>query len=144
RFDLAAAAPEDVGVAHRDADGFQVLVDGALMGEDEVFVGAVRDAHDVDVAELLAGLAPVSMGHDVEAADLSARVQLAALRDGPVEQGVVLGDLLAGFELLDVLEEGGEPADDAATVEVAGDGVEFFERYPAGFRPRLPKIFGDL
>src|SRR5205085_9666825 len=38
RLDFAAAAPEDVGVAHRDADGFQVLVDGVLVREDEVFV----------------------------------------------------------------------------------------------------------
>src|SRR4029078_11521854 len=72
-LDLAAAAPEDVGIAHRDAgDGNQVLVDRALVGEDEVFVGAVGDAHDVDVAEFFTGLAPVGVSHDVEPSDLPA------------------------------------------------------------------------
>src|SRR4051794_38931155 len=51
RLDLAAAAPEDVGVAHGDADLLQVRVDRALVGQHEVLVGAVGDAHDVHVAE---------------------------------------------------------------------------------------------
>src|SRR5688500_7669219 len=34
RLDLAAAAPEHVGVAHGDADGSEVLVDRLLVGED--------------------------------------------------------------------------------------------------------------
>src|SRR4051794_17968326 len=51
-LDLAAAAPEDVGVADGDADGGEVFVDGFLVGEDALFFRAMRDAHDVDVAEL--------------------------------------------------------------------------------------------
>ena len=74
----------------------EVLVDGGLVGEDEFLVRAVGDAHDVDVAELRAAFAPVGVGHDVEAADLPAGFDLAAGGDGPVEQGVVLGHLLAG------------------------------------------------
>jgi hypothetical protein len=41
-----------------------------------------------------------------------------------MEQGVVARDLFAGFELLDVLEEGGEAADDPALVEGLRDVVE--------------------
>jgi len=41
-----------------------------------------------DVAELRAALAPVGMGHDVEAADLLAGLYLPALGDRPVEEGV--------------------------------------------------------
>src|SRR5437763_1587612 len=44
-LDLAAAAPEDVGVAHRDADGTEMFVDGLLVGEDALLFHSVGDAH---------------------------------------------------------------------------------------------------
>src|SRR4051794_35845892 len=59
RLDLAAAAPEDVGVTDGDADGSQMFVDGFLVGENAFLFHAVGDAHDVDVAELGAAFAPV-------------------------------------------------------------------------------------
>ena len=43
------------------------------------------------------------------------------------KRGIVLGDALAGGVGLDVFEEGGEAADDAAGIEGGGDAVEGVE-----------------
>ena len=119
-----------------------MLVDGGFVGEDDVFVGAVGDAHDVDVVEFGAAFAPVGVGHDVDAADFPAGLDFAAGRDGPVEKGVEFGDALAVGERFDVFEEGGESADDAAAVELVGDVEERFQRH-AGFGARGLPEFGD-
>jgi hypothetical protein len=74
---LAATAPKNVGVRDGDADACQVFVHGRLVGEQDAFVQAVGDAHDVDVGELGAALAPIGVRHDVEPADLPARLNLA-------------------------------------------------------------------
>src|ERR1700722_12665290 len=101
-----------------------MLVDGGFVGEDKLFVGAVGDAHDVDVVEFGSAFAPVGVGHDVEAADLPAGFDFAAGGDCPVEQGVEFGDAFAGGQGLDVFQEGREAADDAALVQGAGDFKE--------------------
>ncbi len=104
--DFAAATPEHIRITCGDSDIGQVLVDGGFVRKDGLAVGAVGDAHDVDAVELRAALAPVAMGHDVETADLAAGIVLAAFGDGPVEEGVVLRDTLAGSVGFDVLEKG--------------------------------------
>ncbi len=126
-FDLASSTPEDVGVARGDSDGGKVFVDGGFVGEDFFAVGAVGDAHDVDVVELRAAFTPVAVGHDVKAADLAARIILAARGDGPMEKGVVLGNAFACGVGLYVLEEGGETSDDAPRVELGANADEFVE-----------------
>ncbi len=139
-FDFAASAPEDVGVADGDADFGEVGIDGGFVGEDTVFVGAVGDAHDVDVIEFGAAFAPVGMGHDMETADLATGLDFHALRDSPVEEGVVGGDALAGGVGFDVFEEGGKASDDAAGVEGVGDFEEFGEgnfRFGGAVKPEF-------
>src|SRR5690606_28682007 len=121
RLDLAATAPEDVRVLNRNADAFQVAVDGRLVGEHGVLVGAVDDAHDVDVGEAFAALAPVAVGHDRVATHLGAAAFLHALGHLPVEEGVEAGDADAGRARLDVLKEGRKATDDALFIEALGD-----------------------
>src|ERR1044071_5685051 len=82
RLDLAAPAPEHVRVGHRYAHRLEVLVDGLLVREHELLVRPVRHGHDVDVAELLAPLAPVAVSEDVEASPLPPRLHLAPWRHG--------------------------------------------------------------
>ena len=125
-FDLAAAAPEDVGVFDRDAGVDEVFVDGGFVGEDGFFVGAVDDAHDVDIGEAFAAFAPVGVGHDGVTTDFTAGAFLHAFGDFPVEEGVEAGDADAGGAGLDVFEEGGEATDDAFGVEAFGDFAELF------------------
>ena len=102
----------------------QVLVDRRFVGEHELLIRAVRDAHDVDVAELGAALAPVRVGHDVVPPNLATGVDSRARRDGPVEQRVVPRHALAGRERLDVFEERREAPDHAFAVQPARDVVE--------------------
>src|SRR3954468_12679555 len=64
-LDFAAPAPEDVRVAHRDAAPRKVRVDGGLVREHELLVGAMRHAHHVHVPKPRPALAPVSVRHDV-------------------------------------------------------------------------------
>ena len=52
-------------------------IDRALVLEQQIFVGAVRDRHDVDVLELRARLAPVTMRQDMMAAHFAARFHFA-------------------------------------------------------------------
>src|SRR5688572_3688968 len=51
RLDLAAAAPEDVGVADKNAERREMGVNRRLVLDNEVLVEAVRHRHHVDVAE---------------------------------------------------------------------------------------------
>ena len=55
-----------------------------LVGEHDLFVRAVRHAHDVHVAELRPAFAPVGVRHDVMASHLAAGFDLTAGGHGPV------------------------------------------------------------
>ena len=55
-----------------------MLVDGGFVGENEVFVGAMSDSHDIDVTELGAAFAPVGVGEDVVAANFTAPMNVIA------------------------------------------------------------------
>ena len=105
-FDFGATSPEDVGVADLDALGGEVFVDGGFVFEDFGFLGAVDDAHDVDVAEFRAAFAPVGVGHAVVATDFTTGFDFAADGDGPVKETVEAGDALARVGGFDVFEEG--------------------------------------
>src|SRR5579872_4006173 len=121
RLDLAAAAPENVGVAHRDSGLCQMRIDCGLVREHDLLFGAVDDAHDVDVAKLRAAFAPVRVRHAIVAPDFTPCLELAALRYGPMEKRVVTRDAFSEipFRRLYVLEERREPPDDAALVKSA-------------------------
>jgi hypothetical protein len=116
-LDLAAAAPEDVGVADRRCRLRADARRSRPCARARLLVEPVRDAHDVDVAELRAALAPVGVRHDVVAPDLAPGVDLAARRHRPVEERVVARDAFAGLIGLDVLEKRRETPDHAALVE---------------------------
>src|SRR4051795_6158143 len=88
RLDLAAAAPEHIRVRHRPPDLREIRVDGRLVREHRVLLRSVRHGHDVHVAELWPALAPVAVREDVEASDLTAGLNLAARRHGPMEKRV--------------------------------------------------------
>src|ERR1041384_342118 len=105
RFDFAAATPEHVRVAHLDPGFFKMPVDCSLVCEQQLLVGAVGDAHDVDVMKLGAAFPPVGVRHDVVPADCLARVDLALRRHGPVKQGVVASHLFAAGHGFHVFEK---------------------------------------
>ena len=61
-----------------------------------------------------------------------------------MEEAVEAGDALAGGGRLDVLEEGGEAADDFFRVERLGDFAEAVERDAGDFRALVPRVFGNF
>lgn len=71
-LDLAASAPEDIGVGDRDAGFDKVGVDGGFELHDAIFLCAVGDGHDVHIIELRAALAPVAVREALMATDLGA------------------------------------------------------------------------
>src|SRR5687768_28676 len=83
RHDLAAATPEDVGVANRNAERREMDVNRRLVLDDEVLVEPVRHRHHVDVAELSPAFAPVSVGEDMMPGDLASGFDFSALRHLP-------------------------------------------------------------
>jgi len=143
-FDLAAAAPEDVGVEQRDVDVGQVFVDRGLVGEHGLLVGAVDDAHDVHIGKALAAFTPVAVGHDGMTADFAASTFFHALRHTPVEKSVEAGDTLAAGAGLHMLEEGGEAADNAFFVELLGHFAEAFEAHAGVLGTSGPGLGADL
>ena len=124
-----------------DTRFFEMLVDCGLVRQNEILVRAVTDAHDVDVREFFAALAPVGVGHAVMSADLFACLDFPARRDAPVEQRVELGDALAVLVSLDVLEEGRKPANQLALSERLGSRTEIFKTHPCLIRTGLPEIW---
>lgn len=143
-LDLGATTPEDVGVADGDAFGGEVFVDGGFVLHDFGFLGAVHDAHDVDVAELGTAFAPIGVGHAVMAAHFGSGLLLHAFGDGPVEEAVEAGDLFAGVGWFDVFEEGGEASDDFLGVEGLGDFAKAIEGGFGDFGAFGPAIGDDF
>ena len=138
-LDFAAPAPENVGVGNRNAAGREMLVDGALVLEQQRFVGAVRDRHDVDVLEFRARFAPVTVGQNVMPSDFAARFDFAARRHGPMKERVEARHAHAARRRLHVLEKSGESSDDFAAVQRFGDPTKFFERNACFRRARAPR-----
>ena len=102
-------------------------VDGRLVRENELFVGAMSDGHDVHVFEFRAAFAPVAVGEDVVTSDLPACLELPAGRDCPVKESVEARDALASCYRFDMFEERREAADHTAAIEVFGHFEEFLE-----------------
>src|SRR5262245_52482339 len=61
RLDLAAPTPEHVRIENGDIERPQMLINRRLMIEEQSFVRAMRDGHNVNVPEFRAGFAPVAM-----------------------------------------------------------------------------------
>ena len=60
-FDLAASAPEDVCVSDREIARGKMPINGGLVIEQQLFIGAMRNGHDVDILEFGTRFAPVTM-----------------------------------------------------------------------------------
>src|SRR6185503_18320185 len=95
RFDLAASAPEHVGVENGHAHLSDMPVYRFLVLQHELFVGAMRDTHDVHVRELGAAFAPIGVGKNVMPSDFPAGFYLSAGGNAPMEERVVTRDALA-------------------------------------------------
>ena len=91
-LDLAASAPENVCVGHREAACHQVLINGRLMVEEQLFVGAVRHSHYVNVLEFGAGFAPIAMSQNMMTTNLAPRFHFTARRHRPMKERVESGD----------------------------------------------------
>src|SRR5438128_8261232 len=117
-----------------------MLVDRALVLEDGVLLRSVRDGHDVDIAEFGAALAPVAMGEDVEASDLTAGFHLAARRYRPVKERVESRDAFAGRERLDMFQKCREASNHASAIQILGDLKEFLDRHFGLGSSRAPEV----
>lgn len=69
-FDFAASTPEDIGVAHGEANLFKVAVDRGFESEDAIAICPVGHGHDVHIIKVRSPLAPVAMGETFVSADL--------------------------------------------------------------------------
>src|SRR4029079_15901503 len=88
RFDFAAPTPEDVRVRDWNPARIKMPINSSFVLQQQLFVGAVRHGHDVDVSEFRAGLAPVTMRQDMMSANFAARSNFAAGRYCPMKQRV--------------------------------------------------------
>src|SRR5688572_393765 len=110
RLDLAAAAPEDVRIAHRDATRGQMLVDRFLMLEHALLLRAMRDRHNIHVVEFRTAFAPVAVREDVMAPGFTAGLNLAPRRHRPMKERIKPRDALPARTRFHMLEERAEPA----------------------------------
>src|SRR5690606_21353769 len=143
-FDLAAAAPENVGVFHRYSDISEMGIDGRLVFEDAVPFCPVNDSHDVDSAEAGATLTPVAMGHDEVPSHFRTGLFLHPLGNFPMEKSIETSHTLTALAWLDVLEKSGETTYNSFTIKFFADFIETFEVESDGFSARTPRIFTDF
>ena len=78
---------------------------GRFVLEQQLFVRAVRNGHDVDILEFGAGLAPVTMGENVMPADFASGFDLATRRHRPVKKRVESRDTNSASRRFDVFQE---------------------------------------
>ena len=140
RFDLAATAPEDVGIGKLHSGLAQVPVDRRFMGEHDRLLHPMRDGHDVDVVKLGAALPPIGVGDNVMAPDLATGANLQARRHGPVKERVIPSHAFVAGSRFDVFQKGREPADHAALLELSSDVNERLEIDAGLSSARRPKV----
>ncbi len=107
-------------------------IDRLFVLEEQFFIGAVRDRHDVDVAKFRARLPPVAVRQDVMPADFAPGFHFASSRHRPMEKRVETRDAHTARRRFDVLEKSRETSDDLPRVERFRDPIEFI-RSKAGF-----------
>src|SRR5882672_2990314 len=87
-LNLAASAPEDVCVSDRDAGCGKMPIDRSLVIQQQLFIRAMRNSHDVDVLEFRPRFAPVAMRQNMVAADFPTRLNFTTGRHRPMKQRV--------------------------------------------------------
>src|SRR5689334_20517357 len=85
RLNLTAPPPENVCIRDWNVTTAKMPIDGIFMSEQQLFIGAVRHGHNIDVFEFRAAFAPVAMRQDMVTADFAARFDFAAWRHRPVK-----------------------------------------------------------
>ena len=131
-------------MAHADAAGGEVRVDGGLVLQHALAAAAVHDAHDLRAAEALAAAAPVTVRHADVAPALGAGALLLPGLDGPVEETAGPRAAGAAVAAVGVVQEGGEAADDAAAIEIFSHAVEVLGSHADGPRAGRPGIGNEL
>ena len=124
-----------------------MAIDRAFVVQEECFVGAMRNRHNVDVPKFGAGFTPVTVRQNVVTAHFPAGFRLAPRRHGPVEKRVETRDANPGRGRLHVLEERGKSSDDFPRVQRLGDPAKLVQ-VQASLRgasaPRRGRNFADL
>src|SRR4051812_28494655 len=116
-----------------------MLINGGLVLEYELLLGAVGDGHDVDVGELRSALAPVCVGENVVATNFASGFDLTPLGNPPVEERIVSRHALARCRWFHVLEESREPADHAALAQGSRYAKKLVERHASLCRATRPE-----
>src|SRR6266404_2096282 len=104
-FDLAASAPENIGVGNRNAARLKMSIYRRFVIEQALFVRAMRNRHDVHVLKFRTGFAPVAMRQNVMTADFAAGLNFATLRHGPMKERIETRDADPALRRFDVFEE---------------------------------------
>src|SRR5690606_32127329 len=108
------------------------------------FFRSVGHGHDVHIAECFPTLAPVTVGENLVAAHLAARLHLPPGGNGPVKEPVEAGHALAGLERLHMFKERGETPDHLPALKRTGDFQKRIEGNPRLPCPPYPRLGGDL
>src|SRR6516165_4866839 len=111
RLDFRSAAPEDICVGKGNPACRQMSVDCCLVLQQTLFFCAVRDGHEIDVAEFRSGFSPITVGKNLVPAYFASSLNLHALRDSPVKQSVESGDADTAGGWFDMLEKGRKSPD---------------------------------
>src|SRR5437762_11888860 len=87
-LNLAASAPENICVRNWDAGQIEMPIDSGLMIEQQLFIRAMRNGHDVDVLKFGARFAPVAMCQNMMTPYLAACFNFATGRHRPMNQRI--------------------------------------------------------
>ncbi len=112
---------------------------GRFVFEEQLFVGAVRNGHHVDILEFGARLAPVTMRKNMMPADFASGLNFATWRHGPMKKCVESRDANAANRWLDVLQKRGKTPDDLSRVQLLGDPIKFIQQDTRFFRAPRPR-----
>ena len=105
RLNLAASTPENICIRNWNAACAKMPINSCFVIEQQLFIGAVRHGHNVDIFEFRPGFAPVAMRQNVVTADFAASLDFATVRHRPMKQCVEPGDPHSARRRLDVFQE---------------------------------------
>src|SRR5438105_12131953 len=97
---------------------------GRFVFEEQLFVGAVRNGHDVDVLEFGARLAPVTVSKSVIPANFAPRLNFASRRHGPMKKCVESRNTTAAHRWLDVLQKRRKTPTDFSCIQRLVDAIK--------------------
>src|SRR5437764_3810033 len=110
-----------------------------LVLQQQFFVGAVGNRHDIDIVKFMSGFAPVTMSQNMMPTDFAAGFNFSSGRHRPMEQRIESGNSYTAGRWFNMFKKSRKAAENFSRREICGNSEKLVERHAClsrAFHPR--------